>query len=259
MWPLGQRVLTIHPSNRHSRAFEKVVSPLVLQNITCLRCCAMETLCRCCSGACVRKGKSGNVQLYRCRRCAKYQRTSYRNRACEPGVNERIVTYVKEGCGIRSVARILRISPTTVIIRIKRIAGRMRRPQALALGRSYELDELATYCRRKADRVWVAYALERTSRAVVNVAVGARTKKNLSRVVSPLLLARPRSLTTDRLDIYRLLIPPALHRVKVFGINMIERHNLTLRTRLKRLGRRTICFTRSLAMLEACVMIALWG
>lgn len=151
------------------------------------------------------------------------------------------------------------ISPTTVIPRIKRIAGRIRRPHALAFGRRYEVDELATFCRRKTDRVWIAYALDRASGNVVDVVVGARTKRNLGKVIDTLLLAEPRSITTDRLDIYRSLVPSGLHRVKAFGINCIERHNLTLRTRLKRLCRRTICFSKSLHMLQACALIAFWG
>jgi IS1 family transposase len=59
--------------------------------------------------------------------------------------------------------------------------------------------------------------------------------------------------------VYRSLIPEGMRAVKRFGTNSIERMNLTLRTRLKRLGRRTICYTKSLAMLWACAAIACWG
>lgn len=68
-----------------------------------------------------------------------------------------------------------------------------------------------------------------------------------------------RRITTDGLDIYRRLIPRVVHCVKEFGINRIERHNLTLRAHLKRLARRTLCYTKSLAMLRACAMIGCWG
>jgi transposase-like protein len=37
--------------------------------------------------------------------------------------------------------------------------------------------------------------------------------------------------------------------------NKIERHNLTLRTHLKRLVRKTLCFTKSDEMLENCVRL----
>ncbi|MBP6430489.1 MAG: hypothetical protein KA319_01880 [Ferruginibacter sp.] len=63
---------------------------------------------------------------------------------------------------------------------------------------------------------------------------------------------------TDGLSNYKYLVPPTLHSIKQFGTNRIERVNLNLRTHLKRLGRRTICFSKSLAMLLACVKIYFW-
>ncbi|MBX2972336.1 MAG: hypothetical protein KF797_04480 [Flavobacteriales bacterium] len=71
--------------------------------------------------------------------------------------------------------------------------------------------------------------------------------------------AKAKRITTDGLDLYGCLIPPGIHRVKGFGINRIERRNLTLRTQLKRLARRTLCYTKSVAMLYACVAIACWS
>lgn len=75
--------------------------------------------------------------------CGKYERSTYRNKACTPGVDARITTYVREGCGIRSIARIVGISATTVIARIKRIAARLG-PGPIPKGRTYEVDELST-------------------------------------------------------------------------------------------------------------------
>ncbi|WP_394801047.1 IS1 family transposase [Niabella ginsengisoli] len=46
---------------------------------------------------------------------------------------------------------------------------------------------------------------------------------------------------------------------KKFGTNHIERYNLSLRTHLKRLARRSICFTKSLKILQAILKIYFWG
>jgi insertion element IS1 protein InsB len=175
-----------------------------------------------------------------------------------PGTDDRIALYVKEGVGIRSTARIMKISPTTVIGRIKKIAAAIK-PLPLKEGRHYEMDELCTYAGNKADRTYVAYALDRKSREVAGLVVGRRTKSNLRKVLDRVVGANAKRITTDGLDLYRYLVPPEIHRVKGFGINRIERHNLTLRTQLKRLTRRTLCYTKSVAMLHACVAIACWG
>ena len=215
--------------------------------------------CSQCDGQCVRKGMRSGVQQYRCSVCGRYQRELYQYKAYGKDVDRWIVALVKESCGIRSIARLMGLSPTTVIARIKRIAKHLRPNMPIRMGRNYEVDELATYCRKKKNRVYLAYAFDRAERRVVSLAVGRRTKAMLAPVIATLQLADARTITTDGLDIYRTLIPTAIHRVKQFGINRIERHNLTLRTHLKRLARRTICYTKSLAMLRACAVIRCWG
>jgi insertion element IS1 protein InsB len=86
------------------------------------------------------------------------------------------------------------------------------------------------------------------------------------RVIDVVFVKRDSSLTisimrtreTDRLKNYRYLIDEKLHSVKSFGTNHIERKNLTLRTHLKRLNRRTICFSRGLIMLISILKIYFW-
>jgi hypothetical protein len=46
---------------------------------------------------------------------------------------------------------------------------------------------------------------------------------------------------------------------KFRNTNHIERKNLSLRTHLKRLNRRTICFSKSLVILSACLRIYFWS
>lgn len=64
-----------------------------------------------------------------------------------------------------------------------------------------------------------------------------------------------RLVYTDKLKSYQSLIPSAIHKVIRFGTNHIERTNLTLRTHLKRLNRKTICFSKSEVMLKAVLNI----
>jgi IS1 family transposase len=58
---------------------------------------------------------------------------------------------------------------------------------------------------------------------------------------------------------YRFLIAKKLHSTCLHATNHIERKNLTIRTHLKRLNRKTICFSRSLVLLTAILKIYFWG
>lgn len=213
--------------------------------------------CQYCQGETIKFGKTGINQRYRCKKCRKIQLSVYKKHAYEASVNSNIAAHVKEGCGIRSIARLLHIAAGTVLCRIQKIADGIKKP-AILMERVYEVDELKTYIKNKTKECWVIYALDKQSRQVVDLKVGSRTKKNLKRVTDTLLLAKCKQVYTDGLDIYRQIIPSATHKVKRYGTNKIERKNLSLRTHLKRLNRKTICYSKSLLMLEACLKIYFW-
>ena len=213
--------------------------------------------CQHCQGPTIKFGRRGVIQRYRCKNCKKLQLKNYEKQAWKANINAEIATHVKEGCGIRGISRLLQISATTVISRIQKIAENIKKP-AIPTGRTYEVDELKTYIKTKTSECWVIYALDRESGQVVDFKAGSRNKKNLKRVTETLLLAGCKQICTDRLDIYRFVIPEKIHRVKRYGTNRIERKNLSLRTHLKPLGRKTICFSKTLLMLEACLRIYFW-
>ena len=207
---------------------------------------------------CIKNGfQSNGNQRYKCTICQKRQQINYRYNAYKADINQEIVLLTKEGLGIRSTARILKISTTTLLNRIVCIARNITRP-IVSRGKTYEVDELCTYIRHKKNYIWLVYALEKNSKNVVSFNVGKRTNKTLNRVLETLKLAEAKKIFTDRLKNYRYLIDKKMHSVERFGTNHIERKNLTLRTHLKRLNRRTICFSRSLAVFTAVLKIYFW-
>jgi insertion element IS1 protein InsB len=50
---------------------------------------------------------------------------------------------------------------------------------------------------------------------------------------------------TDKAGVYRRHLPPEQYTVGKLSMRKIERKHLTLRTRLKRLACKTLCFSRS--------------
>jgi insertion element IS1 protein InsB len=93
----------------------------------------------------------------------------------------------------------------------------------------------------------------------VDFSIGSRTLKTVKRIIDTVLMAGAVKVYTDKLNLYGSLLPQCIHSTKQYSINHLERKHLSMRTHLKRLARRTICFSRSRAMLEACVRIYFWG
>ena len=128
----------------------------------------------------------------------------------------------KEGLGIRSTARVLGISTTTLLKRILSIANSISRPPVIK-GKIYEVDELKTFLGKKNKKIWIAYALERESKKVVSFYVGARTNKTLKTVLKTLFFSEAKRIYTDGLRNYPYLIKKKIHKVTRFGTNHIER------------------------------------
>jgi insertion element IS1 protein InsB len=164
---------------------------------------------------------------------------------------------VCESVGIRGISRVLGIAGITVMQCIRRIAAAIQRPPIEKDQPCFEVDELWTYIGRKANEHWVGYALDK-ERKVVDFVVGKRSVSTLRQLTDRLLESGVKKIKTDRLTHYQKLIPKNRHHRSIYGINHIERKNLTLRTHLKRLSRRTICFSRKLSMLENCLRIYFW-
>ena len=169
-----------------------------------------------------------------------------------------IIGLTKEGCGIRSIARLLGICCKTVQSRILNCCLLINKPSIL-LNQTYEVDELCTYIGNKSNRIWVAYSYCQGSKTVVDFIVGSRNKTTLMPLINSLLCSLPVKIHTDKHQVYASLIPVGVHSTKCRGTNHIERYNLTLRTHLKRLSRRSICYSKSAAMLFACLKIYFWG
>ena len=215
--------------------------------------------CKFCSKKCSKAGKQASgLQRYYCKCCKKYQQKQYRYRAYGKDISNMVARLVCNSVGIRGIARVLQIATATVLRLIKRIANTIYKPPVPRNQRSFEIDELRTFISNKQNDYWIAYVLCSDTKRVIDFIVGKRSKRTLQTVVNTALLSGVEKIKTDKLNIYRSLIPQELHESNAYNINYIERNNLNLRTHLKRLSRRTICYTRSISMLTACLKIYFW-
>lgn len=203
-------------------------------------------------------GKRMVPQKWYCSGCRKYQQKEYKYHAYTADILEMIPKLVCNGVGIRGISRILVISPVTVIKCIKQIATSIAKPLIPLNRECYEIDELRTFVGHKKNEYWIAYVLCSKTRQVIDFIAGKRNKRTLRMIVNTAVQSGVSKIKTDRLNIYQSLIPPAIHESYAYNINYIERNNLNLRTHLKRLGRRTICFSKNTAMLSACLKIYFW-
>ncbi len=111
-----------------------------------------------------------------------------------------------------------------------------------------ELDEMWSYVGKKANPRWLWHAIDRRTGQVLAYVFGARKDEvflQLKALLEPFGIKR---YCTDGWGAYERHLPVKLHQVGKRKTQRIERKHLRLRTRIKRLVRKTICFSKSEVM-----------
>jgi len=108
-----------------------------------------------------------------------------------------------------------------------------------------ETDEQWSYVRSKGDPRWLFYAYDRIRKRVLAHVFGPRTARTLLRLLALLSKFKIAFYMTDAWPVYKTLLGATRHVISKKYTQRIERHNLNLRTHIKRLARKTICFSKS--------------
>ena len=116
-----------------------------------------------------------------------------------------------------------------------------------------ELDEMWSFVFSKDNQRWLWLALDHQTRQVLAYTFGRRKDevfKEFQKLMEPFGIS---IFYTDDWGSYERHIPEELHVVGKKNTQSIERKNLTLRTRIKRLCRKTICYSKSVLMHDTVV------
>jgi len=118
-----------------------------------------------------------------------------------------------------------------------------------------ELDEFWSFVEKKKRQRWTWYAFDRQRKRVTAFVNGRRTDHNCAALLKKLADSRVQRFHTDKWESYLKLLPGENHLIGKEGTRNIERHNLNFRTHVKRLQRRTICFSKSVEMHDAVIKL----
>ncbi len=115
-------------------------------------------------------------------------------------------------------------------------------------GLSSERDEMGSYVRRKANPRWLWHAIDHHTGQVLAYVFGRRQDTvflELKALLEPFGITR---YFTDGWGAYERHVEAEQHTVGKANTQKIESKHINLRTRIKRLVRRTICFSKTTTM-----------
>jgi IS1 family transposase/transposase-like protein len=237
---------------------------MILQPIRCIYCHGTDI---------VKFGKtSEGKQRYRCREDICNGRTfilDYSHPGRLRSVKQQITDMALNGSGVRNTARVLHVSPNTVTRELKKrisvaaselIGIKATDPEQVKVeiqlaplsegldSHEPEIDEMWSYVANKSAPHWLWYAIGHQSGRVLAYVFGERRDEvflKLKALLEPFGITR---FYTDGWGAYERHLEAEKHVVGKQNTQKIENKNLNLRMRIKRLARRTICFSKSILM-----------
>lgn len=111
-----------------------------------------------------------------------------------------------------------------------------------------EIDEMWSFVEKKSQQRWLWHAIDHRTGIVLAYVLGTHQDDvflQLKALLAPLGIQH---FYTDGAEVYNRYLTPEQHSVGKRQTQKIERKHLTFRTRLKRLVRKTICFSKSMRM-----------
>jgi insertion element IS1 protein InsB len=161
------------------------------------------------------------------------------------------------GSGIRDITRVLHVCINTVLKVIREHAARTHEPELPSHLADVEVDEMWSFVQNKRRQRWLWYAFAPKTKQVIGYVKGRCTDATCQQLLDKLTACQITRFYTDWWESYAKLIPSYRHWVGKLGTQRIERNNLTIRTRLKRWQRRTICFLKYDVMDDAVIKLFL--
>jgi insertion element IS1 protein InsB len=110
-----------------------------------------------------------------------------------------------------------------------------------------------SFVQSKTQQRWLWHAIDHHSGSVLAYVLASHEDEaflQLKRLLEPFGIMQ---FYTDGWGAYERHLDPRLHTVSKRNTQRIERKHLTLRTRIKRLARKTICFSKSIVMHDVVI------
>jgi insertion element IS1 protein InsB len=108
-----------------------------------------------------------------------------------------------------------------------------------------EMDEFWSFVREKTNQRWTWYAMDKTSGIILAWHNGKRTDADFHKLLGYLEYIPIDLYYTDDWGSYKKYLPEKKHCIGKSHTWKIERKNLNFRTHIKRLNRKTICYSKS--------------
>lgn len=195
----------------------------------------------------VRNGvKNTGKQNLLCKACKRQFQVEYKYRGAAPDVKEKLIRMLLRGSGVRDCMAVLEVSFSCVLGTILREGKDLEIKPKHKHYKSVQIDEQWSYTGSKKKKIWMIYAICADSGEILAASWGKRNKVNIRRLLMKLKEVEIENYCTDYWEAFAEVLPKDKQRRGKPFTKKIEGINTWFRTRLRRLTRRTTCFSKKL-------------
>ena len=235
--------------------------------------CYLEITCPTCKGSDIIKSgfTKQRKQRYFCQNLSCEKRNfilDYSYKAYCQNIKEQIIDMAINASGIRDTIRVLKVARNTVSATILEKSKSLVQVNPALLFSSQnevrevrfemasfeaEVDEQWSYVEKKSNQRWLWYAIDHATSSVLAYVLGKRKDDVFKQLKEKLSVFNITKFYTDNWGAYERNLKPEEHQIGKENTQKIERKNLNFRTRIKRLARKTICFSKCEIMHDAVI------
>ena len=203
----------------------------------------------------LRRGK----QSYKCKDCGCQYVENPISRGYPIEVKQLCLKMYLNGMGFRAYARVTDIDHTTIINWVREKGEAL--PEEVSeeeIPEITEIDELQTFVGSKKNKFWIWTVVNHWNKGILLWTVGDRSHQTFERIWQIIKCWHSFWYVTDGYPVYPGYIEPEDHLVCKTYMTRVEGENTRLRHYLARNNRKTLCYSKSLAMLRYSIRLLLF-
>lgn len=191
--------------------------------------------------------------------CHRQFQQIYKYQGANPLLKKQVCEMSMCASGIRDISKVLKMSAVTVITILRLWFKSHQEPNFEGVFEEVIIDEMWSWVgKRKAGKRWIWYAQCAKSGKILAFQIGKRNDKTCKKLMKKLAHLTINKYRTDEWASYKKHIPAEKHIVSKAKTQKIERQNLNFRTHIKRLCRKTICFSKKDDMHYGFIKAYIW-
>ena len=190
--------------------------------------------------------KAYGKQNYRCKECGRQFQSEYSYQGCYPDSRALAVKALCRGSGIKDCCVLSGMSKGTVLRLIRSCADAITIKAQKHCYSRVQIDEQWSYVGNKEKKVWMLYAYAPQEDEIVAFTIGKRSAETVRRLMMKLKHLDIQWFLTDHWEAFHTVLPAKKHLAGKQYTKNIEGINTWFRTRVRRLMRRTVCFSKKL-------------